>query len=232
MPFAAGAIIVMAKYPQAGKVKTRLMPDLSAHLAAKVHRVFLQHCMARLSELRAAELVLCFDPVEKSDALRDLFDNLAPITFLPQVDGDLGVRLGAAAREMSSRHQRLLFLGVDSPDLPLAHLKKAAELLDRSEVSLSPTDDGGFWSLGLQNHVNAQKLLADIPWSSGREAMALLRSAEALGHTAVTGPAWDDVDRPADLRRLISRLVQSSENVDRRLLSNLRHVLPVEWFSC
>jgi len=79
--------------------------------------------------------------------------------------------------------------------------------------------------------VNAQKLLADIPWSSGREAIALLRSAEALRHTAGTGMAWDDVDRPDDLRRLITRLVQSSEKLDRRLLSNLRHVLPVEWFS-
>src|SRR5205823_77941 len=115
-------------------------------------------------------------------------------------------------------------------EVPLAHLNKAAELVEQAEVSLSPTDDGGFWSLGLQNHVNAQKLLADIPWSSGGEAMALLRSAEALGHTAVTGLAWDDVDRPADLRRLINRLVQSSEKLDRRLLSNLRHVLPVEWF--
>jgi rSAM/selenodomain-associated transferase 1 len=231
MPFAGSAIIVMAKYPEAGKVKTRLMPELSAHLAAKVHRVFLQHWMARLCELRAGEVVLGFDPVEKGDAFRELFERSARITLLPQVDGDLGARIAAAAREISARHRRLLFLGVDSPDVPLAHLNKAAELIERAEVSLGPTDDGGFWSLGLQNHVNAQTLLQGIPWSSGTEALATLRSAEALGHTAVTGLAWDDVDRPADLRRLISRLIRSSENVDRRLLSNLRHVLPVEWFS-
>src|SRR6266550_842307 len=162
MSFAGGAIIVMAKYPEAGKVKTRLMPDLSAHLAAKVYRVFLQHWMSWLCELRVGELVLCFDPVEKADALRDLFDSSAQITFWPQVEGDLGARLAAAAREASARHRRLLFLGVDSPDVPLAHLKKAAELVERAEVSLSPTDDGGFWSLGLQNHVNAQKLLESI----------------------------------------------------------------------
>ena len=231
MSFAGGAIIVMAKYPEAGRVKTRLTPDLSAHLAAKVHRVFLQHCMARLCELRADEVVLCFDPVDKAEAMRVLFDSLARITFLPQVEGDLGVRLAAAAREISARHLRLLFLGVDSPDVPLAHLKKAAELVDRAEVSLSPTDDGGFWSLGLQSHVDAQRLLANIPWSSGGEAMALLRWADSLGHSAVTGLAWDDVDRPDDLRRLIQRLGQSSEKLDRRLLSNLRHVLPAEWFS-
>jgi rSAM/selenodomain-associated transferase 1 len=231
MPLAAGAIIVMAKYPEAGKVKTRLTPDLSAHLAAKVHRVFLQHCMTRLSELRAAELVLCFDPVEKAGALRDLFDRSARITFLPQVDGDLGARLAAAARELAIRHRRLLFLGVDSPDVPPAHLNKAAQLVEQADVSLSPTDDGGFWSLGLQNHVNAQKLLENIPWSSGGEAMAVLRSADVLGHTSVTGMAWDDVDRSADLRRLITRLVRSSEKLDRRLLSNLRHILPVDWFS-
>src|SRR6266704_1941485 len=111
MPSGA-AIIVMAKYPEAGKVKTRLMPELSAHLASKVHRVFLEHCMARLSELRSAELVLRFDPVAKADALRGLLDAAARINFLPQVDGDLGARIAAAAREVSARHPRLLFLGV------------------------------------------------------------------------------------------------------------------------
>jgi rSAM/selenodomain-associated transferase 1 len=226
----SGAIIVMAKYPTPGKVKTRLGPDLSPQQAADVHRLFLEHFVSRLARKLTGELVICFDPPEQASAMSDLLKPIPRLIFLPQVSGDLGARIAAAAERVAARHQRLLFLGVDSPDVPDRHLAKAVELFDQADVSLSPTDDGGFWSLGLQRHVNVRRLLEDIPWSSGREALATLGSADAMGHTAVTGMAWDDIDHPSDLRRLLIRLAQSDIATDKQLLSNLRHVLPPQWF--
>jgi rSAM/selenodomain-associated transferase 1 len=219
----------MTKHPTAGKVKTRLTPALTPEQAAGVHATFLKHLTARLARLNAAELVICFDPPDKVDAMRALLDG-SPIAFLPQCPGDLGARIGDAAARLFPRHDRLLFMGIDSPDLPLAHLFKAAELTEQAPVSLSPTPDGGYWSLGLAKSVDAAALLRDIPWSSGQEAVATLRAAEALGHTSVTGLAWDDVDHPPDLRRLLTRLSRSDVPADAELLSNLRHVLPAQWF--
>jgi rSAM/selenodomain-associated transferase 1 len=230
MPLSRLAIVVMAKYPTPGKVKTRLMVELTAPQAASVHAIFLRHLCARLARLNPAELVICFDPPDEADAMRRLID-LPEVTLLEQCPGDLGARIAAASGTLFARHQRLLFLGVDSPDLPLAHLFKAAELTELAPVSLSPTIDGGYWSLGLGRGVEVQTLLRDIPWSSGQEAAATLKSAEVLGLTSVTGLAWDDVDHPPDLRRLLERLGRSDAGADRELLSNLGDVLPVGWIS-
>jgi rSAM/selenodomain-associated transferase 1 len=232
MPLSQVALILIAKHPTPGRVKTRLTTELSPEHAAAVHRVFVQHLIGRLARLAPAELVVCFDPPEQGGAMRELFGNdSVPLTFLPQAPGDLGARLAAAAREVGKRHARLLLLGVDSPDVPVSHVFKGAELTDRSPVSLSPTTDGGYWSLGLQSSVDASSLLANIPWSSGSEAMATLRAAESLGLTAATGLAWDDVDYPMDLRRLLQRLPQSAAAADRELLIALLRVLPEDWLS-
>jgi uncharacterized protein len=232
MPLSHVAVVLMTKYPEAGRVKTRLTPDLTFEQAAAVHAAFLRHLVARLARLNPAELVISFDPAGRAADMRAFFGPAAKgLNFLPQADGDLGRRLAAAAREVSPRHARLLFMGVDSPDVPLAHLFKAVELTELAPVSLSPTDDGGYWSLGLQRHVDAAELLKDIPWSSGAEALATLAAADRLGHTAVTGLAWDDVDRPSDLRRLVTRLTQSDAPIDRDLLSKLRPALPAGWYS-
>lgn len=229
MPLSRIAIVVMTKHPTPGRVKTRLTPDLSPEQAACVHAAFLKHLISRLFRLNPAELVICFDPPEMRDAMRSLFDS-SPLTFLAQAPGDLGARIASAARELLLRHPRLLFMGVDSPDVPLAHLFKAAELTEQAPLSLSPTTDGGYWSLGLTREVDAARLLTDIPWSSGNEAHATLRAAEAQGHPSVTGFAWDDVDHPPDLRRLTQRLARSDVAADSQLLSNLRDVLPAAWF--
>ena len=229
MPLARLAIVLMTKHPTPGKVKTRLTPDLTLEQAASVHATFLKHLTSRLARLNPAELIICFDPPEQVEAMRALFET-SPLTFLPQCSGDLGARITDGARQLFARHDRLLFMGVDSPDLPLAHLFKAADLTEQAPVSLSPTPDGGYWSLGVTKIVDPAKLLRDIPWSSGQEAMATLRAAEALGHTSVMGLAWDDVDHPPDLRRLLTRLSRSDVPADAELLSNLRHVLPAGWF--
>jgi rSAM/selenodomain-associated transferase 1 len=231
MPLSPVAVILMAKYPTAGRVKTRLMPELTADHAAAVHRVFLQHLVRRLDRLSPAELVVCFDPPDHADKIRGLLEDSATLTFLPQCPGDLGARLAAAARHFATSHRRLVFLGVDSPDVPVAHLFKAAELTDEAPVSLSPTVDGGYWSLGLHSNVDAEKLLTGIPWSSGTEAMATLQSAASLEFTSATGLAWDDVDYPADLRRLIGRLTKSDAAADRELLVTLLRTLPEGWLS-
>jgi rSAM/selenodomain-associated transferase 1 len=230
MPLSRLAIVVMTKHPTPGKVKTRLTPDLTPEQAASVHATFLKHITTRLARLNPAELTICFDPPDQLEAMRALFDT-SPLTFLPQCPGDLGARIADAAHQLFPRHDRLLFLGVDSPDLPLTHLFKAAELTEKTAVSLSPTTDGGYWSLGLSRNIDAAALLNNIPWSTGREAMATLQAAEDLGYASVTGLAWDDVDHPADLRRLLTRLSQSDAPADRELLSQLRHVLPPGWCS-
>jgi rSAM/selenodomain-associated transferase 1 len=215
------AVVVMSKFPVPGRVKTRLMPALSADEAARIHRVFLLHLLKRLASMHPAELVVCFDPPDSAPAMRDLTSGIGGVTLMPQAPGDLGDRLAHAAVEVGTLHRRVMMLGVDSPDMPGDHLARAAKRMHEHAVVTGPTDGGGFWCLGLWNRVDPAALLNAIAWSSGVEARQIAERAEALGYAHAEADCWDDVDQPADVARLLSRLSQSTDLWDRALLHEL-----------
>src|SRR6266576_1240388 len=100
MPLSALPIILMAKHPTPGRVKTRLTPKLTTDQAANIHRLFLRHLVWRLSRLNPAELIICFDPPDAQASMAAIFDAPSELTFLPQSPGDLGHRLASAAAAM------------------------------------------------------------------------------------------------------------------------------------
>ncbi len=207
--------VVMCKYPTPGRVKTRLMPALSAEQAAEVSKTFLLHLNAKLG----GSTLYVVDPPDA-----DWRGLLGDVPTRPQAAGHLGDRLIAAAVDAVSAGG-LLFLGLDSPDLPDAALARAADLLADADVVLGPTDDGGYWCLGLSPAVDPAALLAGIDWSSGREFTQTLGRAESLGYRTALADRWPDVDYAEDLTALLDRLSRSGEPSDRRLLDAL-HFLP------
>jgi glycosyltransferase A (GT-A) superfamily protein (DUF2064 family) len=114
-----------------------------------------------------------------------------------------------------------MFFAVDSPDVPINSVTRLIDLLRQHDVAVGPCDDGGYWSLGLRREVNVEGLLSGIEWSSGRELAQTIGRAAALGYRVGVGDNWDDVDRPQDLRRLVSRLRTSDNASDMQLLNQL-----------
>jgi hypothetical protein len=218
--------VVMSKFPEPGRVKTRMQPGLSPEQAAGVYREFLLHFLNRLAGMELGGVVLCHDPADAADRFARLLNPRAGVRLLPQATGDLGQRIAAAAKQIGVEPGGpLLFLGVDSPDLPEGHISELAWLLESSDVAVGPSEDGGYWGLGLESGVDAAALLAGIPWSSGREAAATMDRARALNYSLKLGRRWDDVDRVEDLDRLLRRLGNSSRLEDARLLEALSSIV-------
>lgn len=218
-------IVLVAKVPEPGRVKTRLTPELHATQAAAVHEAFIVHVFQRLRELKPAELVICYDPPTGEAAMRRLLGSPDDVTFMPQAAGDLGQRLAAMFDALKSRHRRILFLGVDSPDLPADHLRDAARLCHGADVVIGPTEDGGYWCLALAASVDAAKLLGGIEWSTGHEARQTIDRAAALHYAMALADGWDDIDHPADLQRLIERLSASADPRDQALHARLAAIV-------
>ena len=216
-------VVVMAKLPEAGRVKTRLQPALTAEQASQVHQALLMHLTQRLAAMPWRQQVLCYDRSGDHVSLEGLHG-----TPVVQASGDLGHRLAAQAARCDGR---TLFFGADSPDLPRAHLQRAAELLADHDVVLGPTDDGGYWCLGVSRAVDVATMLSNIAWSSGGEFAQTLERARSLGYNVAVADPWDDVDRPEDLRRLMARLGKSNDPDDRALLDRLNAILPDGVFS-
>ncbi len=210
-------VIVMAKFPTPGRVKTRLVPPLTADDAARLHREFLLHLAHRL---RTWPMIACYDPPEALADMRPLLD----VDLVPQSDGDLGARLAAAATQCGEGG--IIFLGADSPDVPDTYLHRVAGLLSTHDVVIAPAEDGGFWSVAISTRVDPAKLFAGIEWSTGREGAQTLERAASLGYNVALADPWADVDRPEDLRRLLERLRTSSDPDDQQLLARLSFLPP------
>lgn len=182
---------VFAKWPDPGRVKTRL--GLAAGVAARAAEAFLRDTLGRGSAV-AARRVVVFAPADAADR----FAGLVPSgwTCEPQADGDLGDRLTAFFAHHLPTGEAVIAVGADSPTLPVEYVGQAIALLDDADVVLGPACDGGYYLVGLRGEL--PPLFDGIDWST---ASVLAQTVAALSEPRWRVrllPPWYDVDTPAD----------------------------------
>lgn len=194
------ALIVFAKRPSPGRVKTRLTPPLSPEDAAELYRCMLLDILAKTGQMADVHRLLFY---EQGDGAPEFFaETVGAGGNYPQEGVGLGERLTAAfERTFGLGYGTAAVIGTDSPHLPTAFIDRAFELLNDPGVDavFGPTEDGGYYLLAMKRlH---RELFSDIPWSTGKVLeRSLARAAEAGIVTALL-PVWHDVDTAADLLR-------------------------------
>lgn len=184
-------ICVFVKPPRPGEVKTRLIPAVGAVGAARFAQSFFDDTWESLSTLSwGYPVVACTEPFHFKDAR----------TVWVQRGSDLGDRMESVLRFALEGSVAAFALGTDSPGLPMKVLNSSYQALNQSDAVLGPSDDGGFYLLGLKRC--SPGLLSDIRWSqSDTFVQTLARLKQASMSVAVIEP-WFDVDTPQDLVRL------------------------------
>jgi rSAM/selenodomain-associated transferase 1 len=183
-------LVLFTRFPTPGQAKTRLIPALGAEGAAALHR--------RLTERTLGAMYAAGLPIEVLVTGAPLMDFHAwlgeTLVIKDQGEGDLGARLARAAEAAP-----VILLGADAPDLSPAHLRAAAEAVRRGEVVIGPTEDGGYWLLGLP--MPALFLFDTMPWST--DALFTATLGQLLAHGIVPNllDRLADLDRPEDLAR-------------------------------
>lgn len=200
-------LLLFTKPAREGRVKTRLIGDLTPAEAAALHAAFLGDLIDRLRE-GDFELQLAWD-LDAQDEIP-----AGPLPGVRQQGHDLGERLyralSEAARDGSSVVPSVMALGSDHPTLPLALVHEAFERLERgAEVVLGPAEDGGYYLIALRSDAVDPDLFRDIPWSTGRVLSETLERCRGLAVELL--PPASDVDTPEDLRRLAARLAPDAE---------------------
>ena len=203
-PSSRVAVAIMAKAPRPGAVKTRLCPPLVAAEAAALYRCFLLDKIAAVRALANAQPVVAYTP----DDARAEFAALAPdMALVPQRGPDLGARLSTTLADLlAAGHVGAIAVDSDTPTLPREFLQQAVDCLMEPgpDVVLGPTEDGGYYLIGVRAVHRA--LFDAVPWSTSAVLEVTLRRAAAAGLRAVCLSPWFDVDTPDDLRRLQSAL--------------------------
>lgn len=196
-------IILFAKAPVAGRVKTRLIPALGANGAAELARRMLQHALNIASAADVGSLELCASPAPTHPDWQNI-SVPAGCETSDQGDGDLGERMSRAAQRGLACGQNVLLIGADCPALTVQHLRAAAAALHDNKHShdavMLPAQDGGYLLLGLKTH--AASLFEDMPWSTAQVAELTLARMATLGWRVAVLDTLPDIDRPEDLIHL------------------------------
>jgi rSAM/selenodomain-associated transferase 1 len=205
-PRAADALVIFAKAPIPGQVKTRLCPPLTPDEAATLHGTFVLDTLERSKSaigkfrLPVDRFVACWP-----SASHVFFKVLAArhgVEPLDQIGDELGARMHQVFTELAARgYRRIVLVGTDVPTLPLAHYRQAYEFLHDHDVVLGPARDGGYFLIGLTKPQS--DLFRDIRWSTDQVLELTQRRATEAGVTAALLPVWQDVDTLEDLKWLI-----------------------------
>lgn len=176
---AEGAIIIFAKAPVPGAVKTRMCPPLTPDEAASLHGSLVMDAVERTRPLRGFDVFLACTPGMD----HPFFQTLAArhrLHLCDQVGEDLGQRMDHALTAVLTRgYAHALLAGTDIPNLSAGHYQRAKTLLQTTDVVLGPTEDGGYYLVGATRPVPA--LFAGIPWSTGRVLAESRARAEQAG---------------------------------------------------
>jgi hypothetical protein len=199
-PVGRNQLIIFVKAPRPGHVKTRLAEAIGAGAACSAYREMVEALLRNLRGLD--DIQLRFTP---DDALAEISHWVhPPWTAAPQVSGDLTQKLIAAFHEaFASGAERVAIIGSDSPDISRTDIQSAWAALTDHDVVLGPTEDGGYWLIGLRAERPA--LFQNIPWSSNSVLQETLARAETAALKTSLLRVLPDIDTVEDLRRFQGR---------------------------
>ena len=226
------ALAVMTKAPQAGRVKTRLVPPLTPEEAAELNKCFLRDTAAAISSAcsrrpvgdegkrdfkpetgalhseaaTAACGIAVYTPVGAESAYNDILP--ADFSLLPQRGDKFGERLYFAVEDLfKCGFGSVCLIDSDSPTVPAENFAEAVELLSTTEdrVVLGPSDDGGYYLIGVKKP--HRHLFEQIDWSTERVLNQTMQRATEIGIEVKLLPTGYDVDDGASLRRLCNELL-------------------------
>ena len=209
VPTGLCALAVMTKAPRAGEVKTRLTPPLTPEEAAALNICFLRDTTAAISATASAGRargIGAYTPVGAESAFTEILP--AHFELVAQRGNDFGERLAFAAEDLFKiGFDSVCLIDSDSPTVPESAYAEAVRILaePRDSVVLGPSDDGGYYLIGL-NKMN-RHLFEDIAWSTSSVFVQTMARAKEAEVTVGLLPTWYDVDDRATLRRLCEELL-------------------------
>ena len=193
-------VIVFAKAPEPGKVKTRLIPALGEAGAAALHRRLVMHSLRAAQEADLGPVELWCAPDTRHAFFAECERDFG-VSLHSQCEGDLGARMRRAIETILERAKRAILVGSDIPALSAQYLRDAERALSGArDVVIGPAEDGGYVLIGLKR--SDPELFRDIPWGEPEVLAETRGRIAALRWRCLELPALWDVDRPEDLKRL------------------------------
>ncbi len=203
-------LLIFLKWPEPGRVKTRLANDIGAEKAAEVYKILVQRVIQQISPIYSQLVRICwvFDPIEKEDEMKDWikkelddlgFTDLNRHIFWSQSDGGLGDRLQSAfEKAFSLNYDRIIAIGTDCIELDSRTIERAlASLSSERSIVFGPSFDGGYYLVGMRSNLGLS-VFRSIPWSTSKVLEQSLDRAVSLDLEYTLLEEFNDVDTLED----------------------------------
>ncbi len=194
------ALVVMARAPEHGRVKSRLARTIGDAAALAIYRSLLAITAKAAGKWQGPVLL-----ASTGDVDRFAGSGLERFANVPQAQGGLGSRIAATLRAGLHLCPRAIVIGSDCPGLTVMHLRSVAARLHEAPAAFGPAADGGFWAIAT-GHDQVVDALTDaaLPWSSPATLVAVRTHLTNLDIASELGPLLSDCDTAADLTRAVN----------------------------
>ena len=161
------AILIFMKYPQAGRVKTRLSKTIGTKKACNIYQKLVRRTLGIVSDFKhthtETDLFLFYDPPKSETQLRKVYPG--PWAFIPQMNGHLGKKMKNAFDHVFKKgYEHAVLIGSDIADMKTSDIEEAFQSLNGDQAVLGPAHDGGFYLIGSSFVINE---VFDFPdWST------------------------------------------------------------------
>ncbi len=186
-------LVVVAKAPVPGEVKTRLCPEFTTQEATNLYRCFIQDRIKEIGNLTGMDLAISYTPEDSNEYFARFLSN--GFHLFPQRGKDLGERLSNIfVDKLAGEYDAVSIIDSDTPDLPRTIVQQSFQLLitDRADAVFGPCYDGGYYLVGMrQPH---PELFQKIPWSTEKVLARTLEKAHSLDLQTKLLPQWNDLD--------------------------------------
>ncbi len=219
-PPAQSALIVFAKAPIEGYVKTRLCPPLTPDEAASLHGSLVLDLLERCQGLKACDRKLAGAPTSDHPFFSAM-NTRFKMPIWEQVGDDLGARMSHAFQSaLGTPYQSAIIIGTDIPGITVQLISSALKSLQEHDVVVGPTEDGGYYLIGLRSP--APQLFENIPWSTDSVFVQTREKANAMGLSLKVLPMLRDLDTIEDLQAFIQ---ESKDKKNQIFSSRTKNVL-------
>ncbi len=194
-------VVLFVKFPEKGKVKSRLAQDLEGDFVLLLYRSMVLDAIDMLKKSHFP-FCICFDPPGSGEHVQQW---LGPeYAYMPQTGVDIGERMERAfVRLFSEGMQEVLLIGSDIPALTVDVIGEAFHSLAKFDAVVGPANDGGYYLVGFTKNAFLPFIFHDVKWSTGRvfeETIERLRGAKRSIHIL---PACIDADTKEDLKAIL-----------------------------
>lgn len=199
-------LLVFAKAPEPGRVKTRLASSIGSEAACEVYRAMIREMMERLDRGDRFDIEVMWTASAELDGTK-LLEELGPHRLARQIGNDLGERMTVAfcERALLQRTTQIIAIGTDLPDLEPQEIESASALLRSCDWVVGPATDGGYYLIGCRSESMDAHVFEGVHWGEPSVFETTIDRIRSLGETVALLPERRDIDQIEDLDDYVER---------------------------